>query len=453
MAISFVLCLLVCVGTGQALVLSKSQIKTCERTENETNCTESLYVQLSLQNGQGFGEELSFNVSKFEDQNGREVSLDSPLVVSLMKSNVEVSYNTLYRQDVNTNPVEKVIDSNYFSCSEGLYLGSLQLSSSTCTLARDSRGNVIPNSQGYCCSCPILTYLAGVRPAGTTRNDCGFLSNSMSASCLSFPNQWHSLYEVTNYQYNYFITAQMRIRTKTGGEQTSDMVISNSQKSASNGIFQVSIVGDFNPSNPPPNLSDKYLLRPRIPVSETTPSQNWLLVDKNMVTLDGSECNKIGISYSAFQDQPNKCQRPAGSCTGNQISQLIDSDNKRRAAGMQPNYQLDRYGQFSSVSSPNGSFKLNYLLNSDMPTMVSLVINSTDMVYTLNVATGNISQTKIVEFEGMTTYGQLNVTVMSTSSLTAIFELALNCTSGIKNVSSRSLTLSGSANTTVSFSI
>jgi Male gamete fusion factor len=244
------------------LILSKSQIQTCDQTNSQRNCSELLYVQLALQNGQGQGEELSFNVSNFTNQDGLDIALDSPLTVTLMKSNVEVSYNTLYRQDVNSNPVEKIIDSNYLSCSEGVYIGSVQLTSSTCTIARDSSGNVIQNSQGYCCACPLLTYLAGIRSSGTNRGDCGFLSNSMSASCLNFPNQWHSLYEVPSYQYNYFVTAQMGLKTKSGSTQTSDMVVSNSKKNANNGIFQITIVGDYTPTNPPPDLSSIYLLRP-----------------------------------------------------------------------------------------------------------------------------------------------------------------------------------------------
>ena len=451
---SFFATVLLCLCPAvQSLVLSKSQIKTCDRTGAEKNCSELLYVQLSLQSGQGFGEELSFNVSKFQDQDGNDVTLGAPLEVSLMKSNVEVSYNTLYRQDVNTNPVEKIVDSNYLSCSEGLYLGSLQLSSSTCTVARDASGNVIQNSQGYCCGCPLITYLGGIRPGGTTRSDCGFLSNSMSASCLNFPNQWHSLYEVTTYQYNYFVTARVKITRITGMEQENDLVVSNSQKSANNGILQLSIVGDFAPTNPPPDLTSKFLLRPRVPTAESTPSANWLLVDRQMVTTDGSECNKIGVGYSAFQNQANKCQQRAGSCTGNQIMALIATDTQRKAQGLPALYQLDRFGTFSATQSSTGGFKLNSVLASDMPTLVQLVVNSTDLVYTLNVGKGNITAVQIVEFEGMTSIGQLNVSITSTSLMTANFEVALNCTSDIRQVSSRSISLPAVGNTTVVFSI
>lgn len=33
----------------------------------------------------------------------------------------------------------------------------------------------------------------------------------------------------------------------------------------------------------------------------------WLLVDKHMVDINGATCNKIGVKYSAFAGQENRC--------------------------------------------------------------------------------------------------------------------------------------------------
>jgi len=176
-------------------LVSKSEINTCLATDTSTTCKSKILVNVVLQNGQGFNEAMGFNISKLADQNGQQIDLASPLRITLQKSPVEVSYNTLYLQDVNYAPQEQVIDSSYLTCSEGVYLGSLKLQDQTCTIQRDPAGNVIKQSQGYCCSCPLLTYATGIR-TGSKRGDCGFLSNSMSAHCLNFPNIWFSLYEV-----------------------------------------------------------------------------------------------------------------------------------------------------------------------------------------------------------------------------------------------------------------
>ena len=177
-------------------IVSKSEIKTCQASDAGSDCKSLIYVSLVLQNGKSATEALSFNLTKLTDQSGQEIRLDQPLSMSLQKSAVEVSYNLLYLQEMNFFPQEQVIDSSYMSCSEGLFLGSLKLQDSTCSLRRDASGNVIPASQGYCCACPLLTYGLALRSGGPNRGNCGFLSNSMSAHCLFFPNYWFSLYEV-----------------------------------------------------------------------------------------------------------------------------------------------------------------------------------------------------------------------------------------------------------------
>ena len=33
---------------------------------------------------------------------------------------------------------------------------------------------------------------------------------------------------------------------------------------------------------------------------------NWMLIPRELVTLDGTECNKIGVGYSAFRGESGK---------------------------------------------------------------------------------------------------------------------------------------------------
>ena len=43
-----------------------------------------------------------------------------------------------------------------------------------------------------------------------------------------------------------------------------------------------------------------------------------LFVDREQVSFDGNECNKIGTSYEAFNgDQGSRCLRQPYSCLGN----------------------------------------------------------------------------------------------------------------------------------------
>lgn len=45
----------------------------------------------------------------------------------------------------------------------------------------------------------------------------------------------------------------------------------------------------------------------------------WMLLERVRFTLDGIECNKIGVSYEAFSRQPNFCSSPFWSCLHNQL--------------------------------------------------------------------------------------------------------------------------------------
>jgi hypothetical protein len=40
--------------------------------------------------------------------------------------------------------------------------------------------------------------------------------------------------------------------------------------------------------------------------------KDWMVVDKTHVDLSGATCNKVGVSFSAFRNQPNACTQPAG---------------------------------------------------------------------------------------------------------------------------------------------
>jgi len=53
--------------------------------------------------------------------------------------------------------------------------------------------------------------------------------------------------------------------------------------------------------------------------------KQWMILRDNFFTLDGNECNKIGISYSGFRNQPGqKCNEPQNTCLASQIKDYWD---------------------------------------------------------------------------------------------------------------------------------
>ena len=134
------------------------------------------------------------------------------------------------------------------------------------------------------------------------------------------------------------------------------------------------------PSTPPPVLENLILMRPFHPIDELSVSKNWLLVNENMVTFDGKQCDKIGVSFSAFQHQSNKCQKRAGTCLGGQIKHLIEADAEREKQNKEPLFRVERKGKFKAQVT-TGKINLNMVYEQDMSTSVLLEIDAEDLKY------------------------------------------------------------------------
>lgn len=69
---------------------------------------------------------------------------------------------------------------------------------------------------------------------------------------------------------------------------------------SSDELMVASLIGDFSPLSPPETFESMYLMKPSIPITNARVlegSKVWMMVPQNMVTLDGTQCNKIGVAY------------------------------------------------------------------------------------------------------------------------------------------------------------
>ena len=48
--------------------------------------------------------------------------------------------------------------------------------------------------------------------------------------------------------------------------------------------------------------------------AEPEHTARWMLLDKNRFSLSGLDCSQIGVGYSAFRNQPDRCEQKLGSC-------------------------------------------------------------------------------------------------------------------------------------------
>ena len=91
------------------------------------------------------------------------------------------------------------------------------------------------------------------------------------------------------------------VSTESTGSDSYELIsetLSINNRLVNNGILLAEIVGDFMPIKSPPGLKNKIFLRPLPKVLPSDVSGNvqndWLIVDSDMVSMDGSECDKIG---------------------------------------------------------------------------------------------------------------------------------------------------------------
>ena len=95
-----------------------------------------------------------------------------------------------------------------------------------------------------------------------------------------------------------------------------------------------------------------------------------LLIPRDKVDLTGQTCNKIGVSYPAFNQQSNRCNGRVGDCLKNQIQDLIDEGR----SGL-PDQFCRGLGQWV----PDGD-RLSCTINERHVTQVLLELDATDIL-------------------------------------------------------------------------
>lgn len=425
----------------RASILSSSSIEHCFASENSKDCETKLFISLTIENGQVKGTETAqFTYGNFTDTSRVVMSLESPLSLNVAKSQVKVMYRLKYLQSFPSQVFEKVINSVWPFCSEGLFTGDELEVDSTCGYAKDENDNPIPNSQGFCCSCPISTLLTGIRTK-TTRGDCGFFSTSETAHCLRFSNTTYAGYSIEGYSYHYEITLDMKYKLASSSSyEEKSQVISVEKRTATNDFMTARIVGDYLPLTPPPELTNKILLLPSAQVEENI-SSNWLLVDRNMVTLDGSECNKIGTSYSAFQNQSNKCGVEAGTCLSNQIDDILNQESNRQSAGVATRHLLKGFGDFTRINEEGDNIHLEMNYKEIFTTHVAIEIKADGLTFITQLGKASIESLEINDFEALKSTGKLKAEIKNKGQNNANFQVRLDCSEFIQPVLEKSLSL------------
>ena len=169
----------------------------------------------------------------------------------------------------------------------------------------------------------------------------------------------------------------------------------------------------------------------------------WMLIDKNKFTLDGNECDKIGVGYFAFHSQGEKCNIETGSCLNNQIYHLFQSDIEKIQQGKNPEYLLkyDKNYQYSFYANDLNSRSFSYFLKGNINTLITLEINTDVLKFVTNVSSGKIIQIFANNFMAMSDDGYIEIGIKNTGYFIAQYIITYDCDDNIISLSSEEISL------------
>ena len=441
--------------TASCYLIASSTLEACSDSGTSLNCTSSkLVASISLDSDQMAGTEtLEAYITAATSQGGGQTPLQYPVKVTASKSRVTARYPLRYQRDFNNKVRELVLSESAFQCSAEAYS-----SNPTCGWKLDPQGAKIWDSQGYCCTCSFLQTIGLDSDSYTRGNQCQALNlgeGYATAHCLVMDELWYSAYQVGKFGVEYEVEVKVTIPDENGNYTLTTLHLSPSVAIQQGAGVVARLIGDFYPSSPPPVLESLLLFTPSQPPNHSRVlmgSRRWMLINNNKVSYDGTECNKVGTSYSAFANQPNQCAQRVQSCFQNQLDDFDTSDLALLSALKTPLYLLPAYGNFTYLLWNEEKY-LQLTVDGRFSTLLTIELNADRLVFVTSVSTGRIDYAFINTFESLSYDGLMTCQVTSTGKVVAQFSLTVNCTEGIAPVPGSLFTLPAGHSTIQTFSI
>ncbi|KAJ4774800.1 Protein HAPLESS 2 [Rhynchospora pubera] len=422
--------LLLLPATRALEILAKSRMERCVRDSDNPSdnlkCENKIVLNIAVPSGSS-GRESSIvaqlvEVERVENQTMETIR--TPPVISIFKSAAYALYDLTYIRDVAYKPVEFYVETR--KCEPDAGSDVVQ----QCERLRDENGHIIEHTQPVCCPCG---------PDRRVPTSCGNVFDKMikgkhnTAHCVRFPGDWFHVFGIGKRTLGF----NMRIELKKGSS-TTVVVIGPENRTVMSGdnFLRVNLVGDFAGYTSIPSFEDFYLVTPRSNGGGQTQDlgtdfSRWMLLERVRFTLDGLECNKIGVGYEAFGTQPYFCGSPLWSCLHNQLSDFWEDDRSRLSRNQPPQYvvagRFERINQHPNAGTHSFSVGITEVLNTNL--VIELSADDIEFVY--QRSPGKIISINIPTFEALTQFGNATVTVKNTGKLEASYSLTFDCTSGV----------------------
>ncbi|XP_011072209.1 protein HAPLESS 2 [Sesamum indicum] len=412
-------------------ILSKSKVKKCEKVSESDglNCTSKIVLELAVPS-ESSGREASMVaevVEAEENSTSHMRTLRVPPVITINKSAAYALYELTYIRDVAYKPQEFYVKTRKCEPEAGADVVEI------CERLRDENGHIIEHTQPTCCPCGDQRRVP---------SSCGnFFDKLMkgkanTAHCLRFTDDWFHVFGIGKRSIGFSIRIEIKTRSKT-----SEVIVGPENRTAisRDKFLRVNLVGDYVGYSDIPSFDDFYLVIPR----QVSPGQPqylgsnfsmWMLLERVRFTLDGLECNKVGVGYEAFNMQPDFCAAPFWSCLHNQLWNFWDADQNRISRNQVPLYCVQ--GRFERINQhPNaGSHAFSIGITEVLNTNLLVELRADDIEYVYQRSPGKILGITVPTFEALTQFGTATVTTKNIGEVEASYSLTFDCSSGVSQM-------------------
>ncbi|XP_071723546.1 LOW QUALITY PROTEIN: protein HAPLESS 2-like [Rutidosis leptorrhynchoides] len=431
-------------------ILSKSKLERCEQRSlnpGELNCSAKIALNLAVPSGSSGGEAsiVAEIVEVEENSTNNMQTLRIPPIVTVSNSAAYAVYDLTYIRDVPFKPQEFSVKTR--KCEPDASGDIVKI----CERLKDESGHIIEATQPVCCPCG---------PQRRVPSSCGNIFDKLvkgkanTAHCLRFPGDWFHVFGIGQRSLGFNI----RVEVKTGSKVLELTVgLENRTATSNDNFLRVNLIGDFAGYKNMPSFEDFYLVTARLggagqPQDLGKNYSMWMLLERVRFMLDDLECNKIGVTYEAFNGQPNFCSSPFWSCLHNQLWNFWEADQNRVSRSQVPLYgvqgRFERINEHPNAGSHSFSIGVTEVLNTNL--LMELRADDIEFVYQ---SPGKILSVTVPQFEALTQFGVASVTTKNTGEVEASYSLTFDCSRGVSLMEEKYFIMKPKETTTRSFKL
>ena len=420
----------------QASLIKSAEFQDCVQTDLGTVCKDKMSVSVPA----------SFGLTRTMEI---EVTGDPNVLIEVIKrrrytqkSEPVLLYPLTYFHTVPYYPHERVLKEPNTTGPCFICIDSPDSNCPTCGLTYID-GNSVENSQGFCVHDIIdssCSWWRGKELFGEHPNEAPF----STAHCPNMGQVYFDGFEIGEYIKSF----EIRIRVVQGSEEhyivlsPGNPFYNTEHDLGYMGNYQIKaeLVGDVDPYEGPLELDNYILYIPSKPADHPMVEDyqnNMLLVPREEVSKDGSELDKVGVSFYKFRTQAgNWTVSKAGDGLHNQLFHKHNSDLQKLIMNpdAEPTYLLHEMKDFEdSMDFRPGTpktleHKIKYINN----TLVTLTMDS-DPIKTIETESdGEIVSATVEKYTCFSEDGLLKVNIKNIGNLKT--DYIVTVTQGTMNV-------------------